>query len=104
MLRKKTFYKITFLHSYKNVYNKSTTRESVLPISTVTRRSVKLALRAYLTVFLKSVFRPKNTFKCLYDKKMCLVIFSKALLKVQKNTQSVFLRSTWEVFLKKSLS
>ena len=94
-VEKKNFYKIIFLDSYKNFYNKSAVRKSFLAISAVTRSNVKLALRAYLIVFLKSVFRPKNTFKCLHDKKMCLVIFSKAFLKVQKNTQSdFFLRST----------
>ena len=88
--KKKTFYKITFLHSYKNVYNKSTTRETVLAISTVTRRSAKLALRVCLTVFLKSVFRLKNTFKCLNDKKMCLVIFFKSAFKSSKKHSKCF--------------
>ena len=101
MLRKKTFYKITFLHSYKNVYNKSTTRESVLAISTVTRRSVKLALRACLTVFLKSVFRPKNTFKCLYDKKNVFGnIFKSAFKSSKKHSKCFFEKHLGGVFKK----
>ena len=68
MLRKKNVYKITFLHSYKNVYNKSTARESVLAISTVTRRSAKLALRACLIVFLdlKTLLSVYMTKKCVW--------------------------------------
>ena len=45
---------------------------------------------ACLAVLFIIAFRPKNTFKYFCDKKRCLVIFSKTLLKVQKNTWSLF--------------
>ena len=46
--------------------------------------------KACLTVLSRSVFRPKNIFKCFYDKKKVFDNIFKSISKLKKNTWEVF--------------
>ena len=103
----KNIYRIKISDYYTNVYNKNMVREIILTRRVITRNNVKLDLRGSLTMFFKSVFRPKNKFKCFSDKKAfnkcfcdkkkkALVIFKK---NIKKNLKSFFEKHMGSVFL-----